>query len=547
MQPQDKLNPVAMHLGRYRDQVQRRIGALASQGAIRRLWAKDPTLWFAEPAAEISDRLGWLDLPERSLRSLGELQTFASEARKEADRVVLLGMGGSSLAPELFSKVFGAAAGYPELTVLDATHPRAVRAWAERLDPARTLFIVSSKSGTTLETTSLFRFFWHWAQQMGEEPGRRFVAVTDPDTPLARLARERGFRRLFLAPADIGGRFSALSCFGLLPAALLGIEVETLLHEAERMRRACGAREEANPGVRLGAALAEMALAGRDKLTFFTSASLASFPDWLEQLIAESTGKEGRGILPVVGEPESAAHGEDRLLAFLLLEGESPPPLMVRLERAGEPAPPYLAFRLRTREALGQELFRWEIATAIAGAVLEVHPFNQPDVALAKELAKEAIAGAGAGADPIQAVEATDEQRLSRALSALFSRASRGDYVAVHAYLPPEEQVQGSLRRLKQRLGERTKLPVTVGFGPRLLHSTGQLHKGGPEGGLFLQLVDTPTEELPVPESELTFAQLIRAQADGDYRALRQRGRRVVRVSLGASALSGMERFNASI
>lgn len=550
MPAQDNVNPMALHLGSGQGRVQRRIAALASQGAARRLWGKDPTLWFAEPAAEISDRLGWLDLPQRSSQSLEALQAFAAEVRRETDRVVLLGMGGSSLAPEVFSKVFGAGAGYPGLIVLDTTHPRAVRACAEGLDPARTCFVVSSKSGTTLETISLFRFFWHWAKRAGVDPGKRFMAVTDPGTPLRRLAEERHFRSLFLAPPDVGGRFSALSPFGLLPAALLGVELEALLWEAELMRRACGAqmREEENPGMLLGAALGEMAVAGRDKLTFFTSSSLSSFPDWLEQLIAESTGKQGRGILPVAGEPESARHGPDRLLIFLLLDGESPPPLLPRLERAGASAPPHLVIRLRTKESLGQELFRWEIATAIAGMILGIHPFNQPDVALAKALAEEAMRGTAEGASElIPTVDAADQVRLAGTLGNLLSQGSRGDYVSVHAYLSPEEAVRVGLHRLRQRLCERTELPVTVAFGPRLLHSTGQFHKGGPNKGLFLQLVDDAPEDLPVPESDYTFARLIRAQADGDYRALRSRGRRIVRVSLGADAQAGLERLGATI
>jgi transaldolase/glucose-6-phosphate isomerase len=471
---------------------------------------------------------------------LAGLRAFAEEIEAEGfTHAVLLGMGGSSLAPEVFQRTFGPAPGRPELIVLDSTHPAAVAAVERRIDLERTIFVVSSKSGTTIEPLSFFRYFWARGGRTGGPRGRRFVAVTDAGTPLATLAAERGFRHVFEADPDVGGRYSALTEFGLVPAALIGLDTSRLLANAADEARANGPEipEGKAPGLLLGAALGEIASA-RDKLTILTSPSLRSFPDWLEQLIAESTGKDGKGIIPVAGEPAplSGRYGPDRI--FITIVSDADPGLEVEeraasLEKAGHPV---IRIRLADAYALGREIFRWEIGVAAAGSVLGIHPFNQPDVELAKKLAREAMARSASGgarkAAHEEAVPADDPAALHPAFDEWIGRARPGDYIALQAYLAPDDQTTEALQDLRLTLLEKTGLATTLGYGPRFLHSTGQLHKGGPDEVLVLQLVDEPGRDLAVPETDFTFGALIKAQALGDYQALRQRGRRVLRVNL---------------
>ena len=540
-------------LGRYEAAVEARLASWQEEDFGRRLWEKDHRLWSAEPVPELTDRLGWLELPDTMSAEAGRLTRFGREVGEEGFRdAVVLGMGGSSLAPEVYSRTFGHAFGRPAVSVLDSTHPDAVRELAGRLDPERSLFVVSSKSGTTTEMLSFFRYFWQFAG----ERGRQFVAVTDPGTPLQQLARERGFREVFNAPEEVGGRYSALTPFGLVPAALLGVDVGRLLSHARAMAQVCrsGVEAENNPGLHLGAAMGELALAGRDKLTFVTSHSLESFPDWLEQLVAESTGKtvlaggERRGIVPVAGEPlgPPEAYGDDRFFAALLLTGDDVAAIEKRLEALERAGHPVARFRLADRYGLGAEIFRWEMATAAAGAVLQLNPFDQPDVQLAKELANAAMKkGAGKRRKAGDATSAADGQALGSAMAGWLDGARPGDYLGIHAYLPPRPQTTEALRALQAGLHARTRLAVTLGYGPRFLHSTGQLHKGGPDRCRFLQLVDEPVEDLAVPETDFTFGQLIRAQADGDRQALEQRGRTVLRVQLGREDAEGLRRLSS--
>ncbi|HEV8581801.1 MAG TPA: hypothetical protein VGX68_22255 [Thermoanaerobaculia bacterium] len=540
-----------LRLGGLTGAVETRLARWEEEGFGPRLWEKDHSLWSPQPIPELTDRLGWLQLPDTMTAEVGRLTRFAREVAEAGFRdAVMLGMGGSSLAPEVYSRAFGHAFGRPAVTVLDSTHPDAVRSLAGRLDPEKSLFVVSSKSGTTTEMLSFFHCFWELLREVPER-GRHFVAVTDPGTPLQALARERGFRDVFNAPPDVGGRYSALTPFGLLPAALLGVDVGRLLSHARAMAQSCrSASASANPGLRLGAALGELARAGRDKVTFFTSHSLDSLPDWLEQLIAESTGKtilaggERRGIVPVVGEPlgPPEAYGEDRFFAALLLAGDDVSAMEKRLEALELAGHPVARFRLTDRYDLGSEMFRWEVATAVAGAVLELNPFDQPDVQLAKELANEAMKNAAAGAGGA-AVAASDPEALSPALAAWLGGARPGDYLGLHAYLPPRPETTEALRALQAALHARTRLAVTLGYGPRFLHSTGQLHKGGPDRCRFLQLLDEPAEDLAVPETHYTLGTLIRAQADGDRQALEQRGRAVLRVQLGREDAEGLRRL----
>ena len=544
-----------LRLGQHEGVVEARLANWAGEDFGRRLWEKDHRLWSSEPIPELTDRLGWLGLPDTMTAEVGRLTRFAREVAEEGFRdAVVLGMGGSSLAPEVYARSFGSAFGRAAVTVLDSTHPAAVRGLAERLDPAKTLFVVSSKSGTTTETLSFYRYFW----KLAEGQGRNFVAVTDPGTPLQALARERGFREVFNAPEDVGGRYSALTPFGLLPAALQGVDVGRLLSHGRAMAQSCrtAVAVGANPGLRLGAALGELALAGRDKLTFLTSHALESFPDWIEQLVAESTGKtilaggERRGIVPVVGEPLRApeAYAPDRFFAAILLGGDEVAILEKQLEALVAAGHPVARFRLADRYDLGAEMFRWQVATAAAGAVLGLNPFDQPDVQLAKELANEAMKKSAASTrTESDAVGVTDSRALASALNGWLEGARSGDYLGIHAYLPPRPQTTEALRALQAALQARSGLAVTLGYGPRFLHSTGQLHKGGPARCRFLQLVDEPAEDLAVPETRYTFGTLIRAQAEGDRQALEQRGRSVLRVQLGGDDEPGLRALLAAI
>ncbi len=543
--------PVAdFALGPVGDLLDERLARWERDDVGRRLWRKDYTLWSERLVPEIQDRMGWLIQPEIAHERLGELCAFARAVREEGVRhVVLLGMGGSSLAPEVFQRTFGSAPAYPELVVLDSTHPDAVRETEQGLDLTRTLFVVSSKSGTTTETLRLFDYFWARLAAATPQPGAHFVAITDPGTPLEALAVERHFLRVWPAPADVGGRYSALTPFGLVPAALIGVDVHRLLDRALTMAEASAScvpvRE--NPGLVLGAALGELARAGRDKLTFLLPPSTAPFGAWVEQLIAESTGKEGRGILPVVGEPPGAveAYGPDRAFVHLAIGAEPDAgtgALVEALARAGQPT---VALRLGDAYDLGGEFFRWELAVAAAGAVLGIHPFDQPDVQRAKDATRAVLEAFVSGGRLVEPPPAAPDD--ARALEAFLAGAGPGRYVAIQAYLAPREETSRALAAIQAGLRDRLRAAVTVGYGPRFLHSTGQFHKGGPATGCFLQLTDDPAQDLAVPGQAVSFGTLIRAQALGDYRALEDGGRPVLRVHLGSDVRGGLEQLQAAL
>lgn len=508
----------------------RRLGGLEEQVADRlaragelvgRIWRRDHTLWKPDPA-EISDRLGWLSLPELMVERVGELRRFAEEVRSDGfERVVLCGTG-SSLASQVFATVHGGAPGGLPLSVFDTTHPGAIASLEQTLDYDRALFVVASKSGGTIETLAHFAYFFAKVSR-----GSNFVAVTDPGTPLEALGRARGFRAVFTNPLDVGGRYSALSLFGLVPAALLGVDLDGLLESAQEMACACHSCVpwEDNPGAFLGAVLGEAALAGRDKLTLVLPAALAPLAAWVEQLIAESTGKEGRGILPVaredLGSPD--VYGADRVFVAM---GDHDP--LEPLAGAGHPV---VGFAEAAPERIGAEFFRWEFATALAGAILGINPFDQPNVAEAKEATRRLL-----GDDPLPGVrdvpEKTDPGFDDPA--SLLGSLRPGDYVAIQAYLDPTPETEAALQRARLALRNRHRVATTVGFGPRYLHSTGQLHKGGPPTGAFLQVVDDHREvDLPIPGKPFTFGTLLDAQALGDLQSLRRRGRPVARVTLG--------------
>jgi transaldolase/glucose-6-phosphate isomerase len=448
---------------------------------IDRIWARDATVWTG---ADEAQWLGWLDEPARMREQVPEIVAFADEvADDELDAIVLLGMGGSSLAPEVLRRTFGGESFH----VLDTTHPNAIRSLEASIDLDRTLFISASKSGSTLETRSHTDYFWERSGKRGE----RFVAITDPGSELERTAAERGFRRVFSGEPTIGGRYSALSPFGVVPAALMGIDIDRLLANAERMRELCR-RADGNPGYELGRELGTGWQQGRDKVCI--AETDGSFGLWAEQLIAESTGKQGKGLVPAPGE---SPDGPDRQAATPQI------------------ADPY---------ALAGEFFRWEFAVAVAGAYLEINPFDQPDVQAAKDKTNEVLA---AGAEP--------QVDLEGSIDALLAQAKERDYVCVQAFIEPTEDNDRRIDDLVRKLRRRSGLVVTHGYGPRYLHSTGQLHKGGPNTGLFLQVVDDPGEELAIPGKPFGFRRLIRAQAAGDYASLKERGRRVARIHLDDS------------
>jgi transaldolase/glucose-6-phosphate isomerase len=495
--------------------------------------------------------LGWLVLPEMMHEQLEDFVSFAEEVKSEGKRhVVLLGMGGSSLAPEVFQKIFDNADDYPELIVLDSTHPSAIRAVEDKIDLRNTLFLVSSKSGTTIETISLFRYFWNKMGLVDENQGRHFVAITDADTPLTKLAQKRGFRKIFLAPPDVGGRYSALTVFGLLPAALIGMDVHEFLDRAWIMSENCAFCVSSHhaSGLILAAALGELAKMGRDKVTFLTSPSIRRFPVWLEQLIAESLGKDGKGIVPIVNEPMTSPknYGADRFFIYFSTETNDKAELKELVETLEAAGHPVIRINLIDKINISQEIFCWEMGVAAAGAILEIHPFNQPNVQMAKDLAKKMMDKAEKGIlseEDVETVSAEDPEALAKALKSWLSQAKEGDYVAIQAYLAPTPDTTEALQKIRLELLNRLRLATTLGYGPRFLHSTGQLHKGGPNNGLFLQLIDEPIEDLEVPETNYTFGTLIQAQALGDYQALKRLGRRVLRINLKRDVAGNLSRL----
>jgi transaldolase/glucose-6-phosphate isomerase len=542
--------PTGSVLGENGPRVARRLADWAASAVPARIWAGDPTVWSGATPSSVTSRLGWLRLPETMRSRLPGILQMADEVRAAGFReVVLLGMGGSSLAPQVFAATFGTRPGFPRLKVLDSTHPDAIAALRDSLDVPTTLFLVSSKSGTTLEPNAFFHYFWQEAARARRDPGPQFVAITDPGTPLEALAHEEGFRQLFLADPTIGGRYSALTEFGLVPAALIGADVAGLVERAGRFAASCGPAVPAtdNPALALGAAFGELARAGRDKLTIVTSPGLAAFPSWAEQLVAESTGKSGTGIVPVAGEvrPLDPRLGPDRTVAFLGFRSEADPAVAAALDAAERAGSPVLRRELADPLDLGAEMFCWELAVASAGAVLGIDPFSQPDVEIAKELTRHAMAGSGSGgaAGPAADSDASAGPPNREALGRWMALARPGDYVSIQAYLAPTPAHDEALGSLRAALRDRLRLTTQLGYGPRFLHSTGQLHKGGPPSGLFLQVVDRPVRDVEVPAAGYTFGSVIRAQAAGDAAALRQKGRRLLTVELGGDPVGGLARL----
>lgn len=532
---------------------------LGRAAVVPRIWSRDWTVWKPDDV-EISNRLGWLTSPAASEKDIPAMEAFAAALRNDGfTRAVVLGMGGSSLAPEVFAEVFPRMKGHLTLDVLDTTEPATVRDFAAGLDLERTLFLVSSKSGTTAELLSLFSYFYDLARRaLGEDrAGHHFAAVTDPGTPLDDLSRRLRFRAAFHGHPDVGGRFSALTAFGLLPAALKGIDLRRLLVAARMAATDCRIDDPGlNPGALLGAVLGTAAEEGINKLTLFTPPGLSPLAAWLEQLIAESTGKEGQGIVPV---PELSfrrpeRYGRDRLFVLIRSGGAEIAPEALALVESGGPL---VTLELPDVYGVAGHFFLWEFATAVAGHILGLNPFDQPDVESTKKKTKEVLAGRPAGPalgrkepvtlDAVLKIPSSAGTESSvAALSGFLDAAAEGDYVAVQAYLPTGPGVRSLLEALAGRLRDKGTCPVTFGFGPRYLHSTGQLHKGDGGQGLFLQLTSSSRPDVPIPEVEgierpaSSFGELFRAQSRGDWWALRDKGRRVLRVEIAGPVEAGV-------
>ncbi len=550
---EERRQVIVSRLGGLADSTKKRVATLEEQNAVERMWNIDPTLWTDDPAgqAEIKIRLGWLGLPETSRAALPEIKDFAAQVHAAGfTHFLLLGMGGSSLAPEVMSLVFspspgGRGAGGEgglHFAILDSTDPGQVAETAARFPLehpdgyAKTMFIVSSKSGGTAEVSAMFDYFWAKATEaFGENAGKHFIAITDPGTSLEKLAKERGFARIFNADPLVGGRYSVLTHFGLVPAALMGIDIEQFLARAGWMSAQCkpGVPAGRNPGLVLGALMAQAALEGRDKLTIVADPGLESIGSWLEQLIAESTGKQGRGVVPVDLEPlgKPSEYGDDRVFAHLRKGGERDSALEL-LQSAGQPV---VVFDLSDPCDLAAEFYRWEFATGVACAVLGVNAFDQPDVQDAKDRTKAKIAEYKA-TGAVSPGTFTSVEDAPAALEAFLASAKAGDYIAINAYLRRNPAMEAALTELRLKLRAKTGCATTVGFGPRFLHSTGQLHKGGADNGLFLQITADSAADIDIPGQGMTFGTLERAQALGDFEALAARSRRILRIHLQKGA-----------
>ena len=541
-------------------------------GNVRRLWAGDATLWTG---ADEGRWVGWLDIINSERTRLGELNELAANIRRENFlHAVLLGMGGSSLGPEVLARTFGHTSAHPKLIVLDLTEPEQIRAVEETIDLVRTLFIVSSKSGSTLEPNILKDYFFERVKaSVGpDRAGSHFIAVTDPGSELETIAQRDRFRYLGMGRPSIGGRYSVLSDFGMVPAAAIGLDVSRLLTTAQKMANSCGPAvpPSENPGVILGTILAEAARLGRNKVTIATSPGIADFGAWLEQLLAELTGKQGKGLIPVDAEPLGAPriYGKDRLFAYIRLNGEADRGQDDAIAALADAGYPVVQIGLADRHHLAQEFFRWEIAIAVAGSIIAINPFDQPDVEASKVKAR-ALTNAyeQSGTLPTETPllqengiklfaddaniaalkQASDSKTLVGSLKAHLSRLGAGDYCALLAYIARDEAHENVLRTIRTKIRDAKHVATCVGFGPRFLHSTGQAYKGGPNEGVFLQVTCDARSDLPIPGHKYGFAAVIAAQARGDFSVLSERKRRAIRVHLRADVEAGLKHLSDAL
>jgi len=552
-------NELRLSLGKYERRLSVRLKLMDNSNFVQRLWQKDESLY--KKGTNSADLLmGWLDLPDKMLQVLPAINDFCKEIRTAGfSHVVLLGMGGSSLAPLVFQKTFGDSANGIRLTVLDTTEPETIKQIENSLDLPSTLFIVSSKSGSTAEVMAFYEYFYYRvAARKRERAGENFVAITDPGSPLVQLAARKKFRKTFINFTDVGGRFSALSYFGIVPAALMGINVKEVLLRAKAMAVSCGplVPSPENTGVMLGAAMAEMSAKGCDKLSYLMPEELDSFGLWLEQLVAESTGKEGKGILPFNGLPlcSTKAYGKDRFFVKYGFCGEENDLQSMMPSDLIAMKYPLISILMKDALDLGREFFRWEIATAVAGALLDINPFDQPNVQESKKYTDSLLKQVESDgelpkmepslvSDGISYYGGPEKENGKLTLEALLAKAKPGDYVAFQAYLPEDPGVEQLLTDMKKTVQNNLQLPVSVQFGPRYLHSTGQFHKGGPNTGYFIQFICNSTVDINIPEHNYTFGMLKRAQAIGDMQALAKHNRKVVLVDLGEDFIQGLETF----
>jgi transaldolase / glucose-6-phosphate isomerase len=552
-------------LGTYADAVKDAIKKAESEQWIRRIWRKDPTLWKDDEAHQkiIANAVGWITVVDQLVEHAGELAAFSERVRNDGfTHAMVLGMGGSSLCPEVFRRTFGERDGFPELHVLDSTDPATVKSFEERIDLPHTLFIVASKSGTTTEPLMFYKYFFDRTREIkGDRAGENFVAITDPGTLMEQMAKGDGFRRTFLNPPDIGGRYSALSYFGMVPASLQGFDFTGLLDRAERVMHACSPAvpTEDNPAARLGAILGTLANAGRDKLTLSIAPEISSLGLWIEQLIAESTGKEGRGIIPIAGEPlgSPSAYGNDRLFVHIGVgapDAETDAKLRA-LEAAGHPV---VRRRLGDLLDLGEEFYVWEMATAVAGAIIGINAFDQPNVQESKDNTKHFLEvykkngslpdqelgaeghGLKAYCDAETIAELGSGSSFEGFITAHLSRAHAGDYIAMLDYFQETPEHEEMIQSIRTHLRDALHVATTTGYGPRFLHSTGQLHKGGPPSGVFIQVTADNAVDVQLPNEAFTFGVLKRAQALGDFQSLASRHRRAIRVHLGIDVAAGL-------
>ncbi len=553
-------------LSQYETAVAQAIAEAQDRDLVRRIWRRDATVWKAEDAHQkiIRNSLGWLSVPGKMAAVADELTAFAEQIRGAGFKhVMVCGMGGSSLCPEVLRQTFGVQQSFPELLVLDSTDPDVLADFGRRIEIERCLFAIASKSGTTTEPLVFYKYWYDEVRKRKSNPGDSFVAITDPGTRMVEMANGDHFRHIFLNPPDIGGRYSALSYFGLVPAALMGLDLKRLLARAEAMVRACGANVSAanNPGVVLGAVVGECAKAGRNKLTIVTDSKIAALGLWIEQLVAESTGKEGQGIVPVQGEPlgTTDVYESDRLFVSIAIEEADEFQLLESLVKAGHPV---VKRTLNDAYDLASEFFIWEFATAVAGWRLGINPFDQPNVQESKDATRELLDyfkthGELQEQEPLigddtltvygseRSAPRLLNNSVTDALRAHLATVRAGDYLALLVYVEETTEIEATLQAIRTKLRDALHCATTTGYGPRFLHSTGQLHKGGPDTGVFIQITAADHADLTIPEEPYTFSVLKQAQALGDFRSLSAHGRRAIRVDLGTDALAGLQRLQA--
>ena len=555
------MNKMSFHLGPISDAVDTAMRDAQQQQVVKRIWRKDATLWKTDAKAQenIRSSLGWLTVTDEMLGVTNELMEYADSIRQRGFKhVMVLGMGGSSLCPEVLRRSFGQQPGFPELLVLDSTDSDFIEGLAHTINVDKTLFIVASKSGSTIEPTVFYKFWYDYLAQLNSTPGQNFIAITDPGSPLLATASELKFQRVFLNQSDIGGRFSALSYFGMVPAALAGVDINKFLSRAKNAEQSCSPvmPAEANPGLQLGTAISA-ATSGRDKLTLVIDDQISSLGLWIEQLVAESTGKEGKGILPVAGESlgDPSVYSADRLFVSISL-GDVAEETNRKLDALSAAGHPVVRRTLDDVYDLGSEFFVWEFATACAGWRLGINPFDQPDVQLAKQATSDVLlvfkqqkhlpAVKEVAKDDLLTLFVDQDSAIKSVETVLadhLAQVKPGDYVAVLAYIEETPETQLLLEELQNTLRDKTRCAATSGYGPRYLHSTGQLHKGGPNTGVFIEITADDEGDLPIPGEGYSFSVLKRAQALGDFRALAGKDRRVLGVDLGGNGFKALKRL----